>query len=91
METEKMIVAFRHELHENPELSGCETETKQRLMRFIREHTGLAVCDQGKWVYAYYEPEKKLRINAATTAIPVYSHGWRCGLKETLQSGARFI
>ncbi len=76
METEKMIVAFRHELHENPELSGCETETKQRLMRFIREHTGLAVCDQGKWVYAYYEPEKKtdarpIAFRADMDALPM--------------------
>ena len=52
IETEK-ITALRHELHMYPELSLCETQTKQRLMNFIKRETDLAVTDCGKWFYAF--------------------------------------
>lgn len=76
MKTEKIIVQLRHELHENPELSGCEAETKQRLMKLISGHTGLAVCDRGNWFYAFYRPEtitdnRPIAFRADMDALPM--------------------
>ncbi len=65
IETEK-ITALRHELHMYPELSLCETQTKQRLMNFIKRETDLAVTDCGKWFYAFYPSQKR---NAQTIAF----------------------
>lgn len=53
----KKAVALRHELHRHPELSGHETWTKKRLMRFLQENTSLSVIDEGKWFYAKYDAE----------------------------------
>lgn len=50
----KTAIALRHELHAHPELSGVETWTKNRLMAFVREHTGLTVVDRGAWFYAVH-------------------------------------
>ena len=54
----RKITDLRHDLHAHPELSGEETETKKRLMAFIRENTKLKVVDQGRWFYALYEPKE---------------------------------
>lgn len=53
------IANLRHTLHAHPELSGEETETKKRLMDFIRQHTHLKVVDRGRWFYALYEPKEQ--------------------------------
>lgn len=53
------IANLRHTLHAHPELSGEETETKKRLMDFIRHHTHLQLVDRGSWFYALYEPKKR--------------------------------
>lgn len=45
---------LRHELHMHPELSYQEVWTKQRLMDFLKENTGLKLVDKGKWFYACY-------------------------------------
>lgn len=54
---EKAIV-LRHEIHKHPELSGCEKETKKRLMDFLRENTSLEIADRGLWFFAVYHAEK---------------------------------
>lgn len=47
------IIALRHTLHANPELSLQEAGTKERLMLFLREHTRLTLTDCGAWFYAF--------------------------------------
>lgn len=49
------IIRLRHRLHAHPELSMQETWTKQTLMDFLRERTGLEIVDRGRWFYAYYD------------------------------------
>lgn len=49
-------IALRHQLHQHPELSGEETETKRRLMAFLQENSTLQINDMGKWFYAEYHP-----------------------------------
>ena len=39
-------IELRHELHMHPELSGCETETKRRLMDFIIHNTGCSYMEE---------------------------------------------
>lgn len=51
-------IALRHEIHMHPELSGCETETKKRLMDFLHENTSLEIEDRGLWFFAVYHAEK---------------------------------
>jgi len=53
----KAIVSLRRELHQHPELSLREVETKKRLIHFLKEHTKLQVVDQGSWFYALYHAE----------------------------------
>ena len=50
----KKAVDLRHELHMHPELSYQEVLTKQHLMDFLKENTGLTLTDKGKWFYASY-------------------------------------
>ena len=67
------IIALRHELHEYPELSMHETETKHRLMNFLEANTSLAVVDCGKWFYAsrYVEGTKAIAFRADMDALPI--------------------
>lgn len=51
----KKILELRKDLHEIPELSGKETKTKQKLMRFIECHTDFKIVDKGLWFYVLYE------------------------------------
>ena len=53
-------INLRHDIHKYPEISGCETETKNRLISFISENTHLKIQDMGKWFYAVYESGKKV-------------------------------
>lgn len=50
----KNIDRIRSELHVCPELSMQEHETKQLLMRRVRELSGLEVVDMGHWFYALW-------------------------------------
>ncbi len=46
------IYDLRHRLHNIPEASMHETQTKAMLMSFLRENTNLEVVDRGEWFYA---------------------------------------
>ena len=48
---------LRHQLHQFPELSGEEVETRKRLKKFLTENTNLENVDKGLWFYAKYMPE----------------------------------
>lgn len=50
----ELMVALRRELHAHPELSNQESQTKQRLMSFLAEHTSLELIDRGRWFCAVY-------------------------------------
>ena len=67
------IINLRHELHEFPELSGHEGNTKRRLMDFLEANTSLAVVDCGKWFYAarYIEGSKSIAFRADMDALPI--------------------
>lgn len=66
---------LRHKLHQYPELSGEETETKKRIRDFLRENTNLEVVDKGSWIYAKYtaekQPAKSIAFRADFDAIKV--------------------
>lgn len=68
-------VELRHDIHMHPELSGCERETKQRLMKFLEENTKLELVDRGLWFYAAYHAEnpkkKPIAFRADFDAIKV--------------------
>lgn len=49
-----LITELRHQLHAHPELSLQESDTRQRLMDFIKKYTVMEVEDRGSWFYAYY-------------------------------------
>lgn len=50
-----VIQELRKKLHNIPEPSMQEQETKQMLMDFLRSNTNLAIIDRGVWFYAKYE------------------------------------
>lgn len=52
-EHREKIIKLRHELHQHPELSMQEQETKRRLMEFIKKNTTLHIVDRGHWFYVY--------------------------------------
>jgi len=69
-------VALRHELHMHPELSLCETQTKQRLMDFVRSNTSLEILDQGNFFAAVYKtkaehPLSTIAFRADMDALPM--------------------
>ena len=51
MELDK-IIALRKQLHQIPEASLHETQTKKQLMLFLEENTDWEIVDQGAWFYA---------------------------------------
>lgn len=46
------IIALRKQLHQIPEASLHETQTKKQLMLFLEENTDWEIVDQGAWFYA---------------------------------------
>ena len=52
--TRRLAIELRHTLHQYPELSCEEQDTKARLMAFLQEHTHLEVVDRGAWFYAVH-------------------------------------
>ena len=70
----KSITRLRHELHRHPELSLYETETKVRLMNFLRANTRLEVVDMGQWFYALYSTgadNPSIAFRADMDALPI--------------------
>ena len=69
-------VELRHWLHQHPELSCEEVETKKKLMEFVAENApSLEIHDRGLWFYAAYRsdnPEAKtIAFRGDFDAIPV--------------------
>lgn len=62
------IRRLRAELHAMPELSGQETLTKARLMRFIGENTSLELNECGGGFYAAHRETNKERCGIAIRA-----------------------
>ncbi len=63
---------LRKDLHDIPEPSMHETNTKARLMRFLREQTALEVYDMGSWFYAasrYEDTAKSIAFRADFDAV----------------------
>ena len=56
-----LATELRKELHDMPEPSMHEKNTKVRLMRFIREQTPLQLYDMGSWFYAAARFDDKAR------------------------------
>ncbi len=54
---EILIKDLRLRLHNAAEPSMQETETKQMIMTFLKEHTSLKIIDCGAWFYAVYETD----------------------------------
>lgn len=46
------IIALRKKLHQIPEASLQETQTKQQLMLFLQKNTDSEIVDRGAWFYA---------------------------------------
>ncbi len=72
--TFELIKQLRHEIHQNPELSMEEHETRRRLMDFLRQHTKLEVVDRGLWFYVCCHGDSDLPSVAFRTeldALPV--------------------
>ena len=55
----KKSIDLRHDLHRLAELSMHETNTKRRLMQFIRENTDFTVHDCGLWFWCRKDPEEE--------------------------------
>ncbi len=47
-----LAIALRKRLHEIPERSGAECQTRAMLIAFLKSHTTLEVKDMGTWLYA---------------------------------------
>ncbi|MBR3400931.1 MAG: amidohydrolase [Parasporobacterium sp.] len=58
-ENVRKIISLRHLLHQHPELSMQEVQTKGILMEFLREHTSLELVDRGSWFYAVKRAERE--------------------------------
>lgn len=52
MERLDKIIALRKHLHQIPEASMHEVQTKKVLMQFLKENTDCFVVDKGEWFYA---------------------------------------
>lgn len=56
MELLNRVQAFRQELHQNPEPSMKEVETRGRIKRFLEENTKeLKIVEKDRWLYAYHD------------------------------------
>lgn len=69
---------LRRKLHQYPELSGEEEETKKRIRDFLKANTNLEVVDRGDWVYAKYtapnQPARSIAFRADFDAVKVEEH-----------------
>lgn len=71
MPIEDELLALRRKLHEHAELSGCEAQTKEILMDFLRKRTDMELVDRGKWFYLKKQGsgEKKIAFRADFDAV----------------------
>ena len=47
------VTELRNELHEHPEISGHETNTRRRLIQFLQKNTQLEIVNMDRWFYVY--------------------------------------
>ena len=55
--TIELANALQKRLHQIPEASGCETETKKTLIGFLRAESDLEIVDCGAWFYAAHRED----------------------------------
>ena len=92
-----LAIALRKRLHEIPERSGAECQTRAMLIAFLKSHTTLEVKDMGTWLYAAHREGDGLRWRARGEPLErtcsfcsslrrkrerVHANAWRC-LKES--------
>ncbi len=69
------IIALRHELHRNPEISNREYETSKRIAGFISALSPDKVIDLGRtgkaFIFESNEPGKTLMFRAELDALPI--------------------
>lgn len=73
-ENYRLAVELRHQLHQHPERSMQEANTKAQLMDFLRCHTSLELVDKGRWFYAVHwasEGRDSIAFRADMDAVPV--------------------
>lgn len=85
-------VELRHELHNHPELSLQEVETKRRLMEFLTANApGIELVDRGRWFYGIYRSDdpqaKNLAFRTEIDALPL---GHKCGHDGHMSALAAF-
>lgn len=51
------VLKLRKELHNNPEISEQEVETRKRLIKFLKENSSVEIVDKGRWFYAIKREE----------------------------------
>ena len=73
------IISLRHMLHQHPELSMQEVQTKGILMEFLREHTSFELVDRGSWFYAVKRAER----NPAETGSAAQAQAERALTEKT--------
>ncbi len=79
------IIALRKALHERPEVSGQEVQTKQLLLDFLRKHTSLELVECGNGFYGAHREEKPqkpaiaLRADYDALALPQGGAAHLCG------------
>lgn len=62
-------IELRHDIHMHPELSNEESETKRRIIAFLKANTNLEITDRGKWFYAEYHPQDHGRQSRGSIAF----------------------
>jgi len=71
----RKTIELRHVLHEHPELSMQERQTKGILMQFLKENTSFELVDQGNWFYAVKHSARdaadKVAFRADMDALPM--------------------
>jgi amidohydrolase len=68
------LTDFRKSLHQNPELSGFEVETQNRIKQFIKAETKLEGKNVGQFgtLYSFdFAPGKKVLIRVDCDALPI--------------------
>lgn len=69
------FIDFRHEVHQHPELSGEEYETKKRVARFIQMFNPDEIIEVGKtgllFAFKGELPGKSIMIRAELDALPI--------------------
>lgn len=53
----RRIKKLRQELHQCPELSGCEKNTKDIIKKFLYANTSVEIVDRGNWFYAVHRED----------------------------------